>query len=59
MNPIGARLIDGADFLAKPPQIGGKNGGRDDDRLHDALGRAALACGKMNRSIALAKPSLS
>ena len=30
---------------------------RDDLRLHDALGRAELARGKMNRSIALAKPS--
>ena len=59
MNPIGARLIDGADFLAKPPQIGGKNGGRDNDRLHDALGKAELARGKMKRSIALAKPSSS
>ena len=59
MDPIGARLIDGADFLAKPPQIGGKNGGRDNDRLHDALGRTERVRGKMNRSIALAKPSSS
>jgi hypothetical protein len=59
MNPIGARLIDCTDFLAKAPQIGGKNGGCYNDRFHDALGRAALVWGKMNRSIALAKPSSS
>ena len=59
MNPIGAGLIDRTNFLAEPPQIGGKNGGRDNDRLHDAPGRAELARGKMNRSIALAKPSSS
>jgi hypothetical protein len=42
MYPIGARLIDCADFLAKAPQIGRKNGGCDNDRFHDARGRAAL-----------------
>ena len=40
VDPIGAGLIDRANFLAEPPQIGGKDGGRDHDRLHDALGSA-------------------
>ena len=59
VNPIGAGLVDRADFLAEPPQIGCEDGGRDHDRLHDALGRAAPVRCRMNRSIALAKPSSS
>ena len=57
VDPIGAGLIDSADFVSEPPQVGGQNGRRDDDRFHDALRDAAPARGKMNRSIALAKPS--
>src|SRR5476649_485624 len=57
MNPIGACLIDGTDFLTNSPQIRGKNRGCNNDRLHGVPGTITLARWKMNRSIALAKPS--
>ncbi len=59
MDPIGAGRIDRLDFFAESPQIGGQNRGRDDDLFHRASDRDEGARCRMNRSIALAKPSSS
>src|SRR5665213_4071220 len=59
MNPIGAGLVDRGNFLTEPPQISGKNRWGHNNRLHVAPAMSAPAPPKINRSIALAKPSLS
>jgi hypothetical protein len=38
MDPVRARPVDGADFLADPPEVGGENGGSYDDGRHCASG---------------------
>src|SRR5438094_592594 len=52
VDPVGARAVHGAHFLAEPAEVRGKNGRRHDERPHWTSSGAST-----NRSIAFAKPS--